>query len=771
MYAKVIVDIKTEELNHSFDYLIPAQFEVFLERGMRVIVPFGAQTRLGYVIEIIEKSNDATKEILEVLDAVPVVDDEAFTMMDSMMESAPNLQSAVFEAVIPSELLISYHKEAHLLDSKNIDQELVQFFNSKGVWKLSQKDQIYYPKLKRLEQKKMISIDTILKEKGTKKTEISFHMNTEHDYQKISSYPIIMDLFLNKSEYSKKELLSFGVTQSQINTLVKHQVLIPNQTDVFRDIQHYFDLEQKNITLTEEQIFAKMRILDSLGKKDTILLKGITGSGKTEVYIQVIEEVMKRGEQVLFLVPEITLIGPMAQRLKSVFDHVAIYHSALSKGERYDQYRMIQTMEAKIVLGTRSAVFLPMKHLGLIIMDEEHDPSYEQLEGVIYDAKKIAQTRSVYHQIPLVLGSATPSIVSMYLAEQGTYQLLELTSRPHQLTMPTIKLIDMREELKQKNTSIFSRDLLSAMKNRLMKKEQTILLFNRKGYAPFVMCRQCGDVPKCPHCDISLTYYKDQNSLKCRYCGYEKPFSSTCEICKENTVKEVGAGIEYVEQVLRKTLPQAKILRMDANVTKTKGSHEMIWNAFQNEEADILLGTQMIAKGLDFPKVTLVGVLMADVSLKVPSYRASELAYMLFSQVTGRSGRFLPGEAMIQGYDLDHYAIKNVSEGYESFYKEALFNRKISQYPPFMKNAQVLVEGESYLKTYQQAFMLKKKLTALGIKVLGPTEAFIKKIKDRYRFTITLKYEQLDYRSLFQLIQSMETKEISMRYYPSLDII
>jgi primosomal protein N' (replication factor Y) len=738
---------------------------------MRVIVPFGVQTRLGYVIEIIEKSSDATKEIQEVLDAVPVVDEETFKLMDTIMDSAPSLLSAVFEAVIPSELLVSYHKEVHLLDSKNIDHELLEFFNTKGVWKLNQKDQIYYPKLKRLEQKGIISIDTVLKEKGSAKTEVSFTMNTEHNYAKISSYPIVMDLYLNKSVYTKKELLSFGVSASQMNTLLKHEVLIPDQTDVFRDIKHYFELEHKDITLTEEQLFAKMRILDSLGKTETFLLKGITGSGKTEVYLHIIEEVLKRGEQVLFLVPEITLIGPMAKRLKSVFDHVAIYHSALSKGERYDQYKMIQTMEARIVLGTRSAVFLPMKHLGLIIMDEEHDPSYEQLEGVIYDAKKIALTRSEFHQIPMILGSATPSIVSMYLAEQGTYQLLELTYRPLHLQLPQIKLIDMKDELKNKNTSIFSRDLLSAMKKRLEKKEQTILLFNRKGYAPFVLCRQCGDVPKCPHCDISLTYYKDQNSLKCHYCGYEKPFSITCDICKENAVKEVGAGIEYVEQVLRKTLPEAKILRMDANVTKTKGSHEMIWNAFQNEEADILLGTQMIAKGLDFPKVTLVGVLMADVSLKVPSYRASELAYMLFSQVTGRSGRFLPGEAIIQGYDLDHYAIKNVSTGYDAFYKEALFNRKISNYPPFMQNSQILVEGESYLKTYQQAFLLKKKLNLMGIKVLGPTEAFIKKIKDKYRFTITLKYEQMDFKNLFHLIESFEMKDISMRFYPSLDII
>ncbi|MBE0700927.1 MAG: primosomal protein N', partial [Acholeplasmataceae bacterium] len=501
----------------------------------------------------------------------------------------------------------------------------------------------------------------------------------------------------------------------------------------------------------------------------TFLLKGITGSGKTEVYLEVIKNVLKNKKRVLFLVPEITLIGPMAQQLKSKFDDIAIYHSALSKGERYDQYQHILKKTSNIILGTRSAVFLPIEDLGLIIVDEEHDKSYIQQEGVIYDARDVAKKRSAYHRIPLILGSATPSIETMYASEMKQIQRLELTKRPLEVAMPTITYVDMKNELMQKNTSIFSRTLLEKMRDRLAKKEQIMLLFNRKGYAPFVLCRQCGDVPTCPHCSISLTFYKDQNKLRCHYCGHEEVFSKTCSSCQNETVKEVGVGIEYVEQSLKRNLPEAKVLRMDANATRTKQSHEIIWNDFRNEEADILLGTQMIAKGLDFPKVTLVGVLMADLSLRVPSYRASEETFMLLTQVTGRSGRMQPGEAVIQGYDLDHYAIQGVQKGYDVFYEEALQYRKLAKYAPFYQVSQVLFEGTGYLKTYQVAFNLRKALTISGVEVLGPTPALIRKIKDHHRFTITLKYQQLDTKMLFDAMKSLENENIKIKYLPNFD--
>jgi primosomal protein N' (replication factor Y) len=771
MYAKVIVDIKHEDVNHSFDYIVPEQFGAFLERGMRVLVPFGNQNRLGYVIEIMKESQDATKMILEVLDAYPTIDEELFILIQNILKYSPSLYSEVFSAVIPSELLVSYHKVVKLIDSRKCPHEFLPFFNTKGIWNLAQQDQIYYPKLKRLKDQKVISVETIIKEKGSEKTETIYTLNLDHHYNRIEAYQNVLDFFLDNEEVSRKELLDVGISTSTITTLIKHQVLIPAEKAVFREIKHHFDLEDKKVILTDEQEHAKNEIIKSIGKKHTFLLKGITGSGKTEVYIEAMEHVLLKNKKVLILVPEITLIAPMAKRLKSRFKDVAIYHSALSKGERYDQYKKIQSNQASIVLGTRSAVFLPIDHLGLIIIDEEHDQSYEQLEGVIYDAREIALQRSIYHHAPLVFGSATPSINTMYKATQDEYTLLELTRRPFDAILPIIWLVDMKDELKKKNSSIFSKSLLEGMKKRIENKEQTILLFNRKGYSPFVLCRSCGDVPTCPHCDISLTYYKDRQLLKCHYCGYEKPYQATCEVCSEPKVKEFGAGIEYVEAELKKALPKARVLRMDHNVTRTKGAHEIIWNQFNNEEADILLGTQMIAKGLDFPKVTLVGVLMADLLLKVPSYRASENCYMLLAQVTGRSGRSLPGEAIIQGYNLDHYAIKSVSEGYDNFYREALYNRKLSSYLPFKNTSQILVSGMNFLKTYQHAFMLKKMLSGQSIDVLGPTQAIIKKIKDHYRFTLTIKYEDINYKKLFELIKSFDQDPYQVRYYPTLDIV
>jgi primosomal protein N' (replication factor Y) (superfamily II helicase) len=771
MFAKIIIDIRHEEVNQTYDYIIPEAFKGFLVRGMRVLVPFGAQERLGFVVEIMTSSLDATKSIIDVLDAIPTIDDELFMMIEYMKNEAPNLISSLFHTVVPSELFLNYHKEVHILKDSYIPDDLRPMFNQEGIWKLKQKDQIYYHRLKRLKDQEIIGIKKIIKQKETVKMVTAYELNPKHTYQKVSSYQHVLDLFGQDQSVSRASLLENGVSISALNTLSKHQVIIPFDVEKKREVSHIFELYDKKVILNDEQKHAYETIKKSFNQQKTFLLRGVTGSGKTEVYLALIEDVIKSGKQVLYLVPEITLIAPTALRLKSRFEDVAIYHSSLSKGERFDEYRRIISKKAQILLGTRSACFLPLESLGLIIIDEEHDASYTQTDGIIYDARHLSKMRSTYHQIPLVLGSATPQIVSMYQALNEDYVLLELKKRPNQIQMPTLKFVDMKRELKSKNTSIFSNELFHAITKRLESKEQTLLLFNRKGYAPFVLCRQCGDVPKCPHCDISLTYYKDKSLLKCHYCGFEKPFNKTCEVCHEDQVKEMGVGIEYVEQQLKKILPQARVLRMDQNTTRTKGSHELLWHQFQNEDADILLGTQMIAKGLDFPKVTLVGVLMADLLLKVPSYQADEKAYMLLSQVTGRSGRFLPGEAIIQSYDINHYAILAVKEGYDYFYKKALEKRKLLGYEPYFHTAQLLIEGPSFLKTYQQAFMIKKHLTGENLTVLGPTEAIIKRIKDNYRFTMTLKYQSILVPKLLETILNYETKDIKIKYYPTLDLV
>lgn len=771
MYARVIIDISHQEVNQLYDYIIPTAYEAFLVRGMRVVVPFNYLTRMGYVVEIVEKSDLATKEILDVLDVIPSINEELFMLFDQLKENGQALDSDLFQTLLPDVLKLSYHQEVTLLKPESIDPFFKSLFNKKMKWKLKKKDQIYQYQLSHLRKENIISIDRIYQEKATIKMESVFTFNSDHLYSKIDLYPLILEAFLVKESYTKKELIDLGASESQLKTLLKHEVIKIDQKEVIREIKHYFDEEEKKITLTDEQLHAISLVEHHFNQHQIFLLKGITGSGKTEVYLNLIQKVINKNKQVLLLVPEITLIGPMAKRLKSIFEHVFIYHSGLSSGEKYDQYRQIERYKDSIVLGTRSACFLPLEHLGLIIMDEEHDDAYEQLDHVIYHAKDILRSRANYHQIPLILGSATPSIESMYLANKKDIILLELTKRPNDLKLPEIHFVDMKLELKEKNTSVFSRLLIEKINDRLQKKEQIMILYNRKGYAPFVLCRQCGDVPKCPHCDVSLTYYKDSETLKCHYCGFEKPFQKTCEVCSSDTVKEMGIGIEYVESMLKREVPLAKVIRLDKNVTTTKGSHEKIWNAFENEDYDILLGTQMISKGLDFPKVTLVGVIMADLALKVPSFNADEKAYMLLSQVTGRSGRFYPGEAIIQGYDIKHFAIQSVNQSYDQFYKEALNRRMLKEYPPFKKVSQILIKGEGLLKTYQRAFLLKKKLLELDIDVIGPSQAIIKKIKDQFRFTITLKYQNINLGKVFQIINELSHDDIKINYYPILDIV
>jgi primosomal protein N' (replication factor Y) len=771
MFAKVIIDIKHQNVNHHYDYIINDTFKDDLKIGMRVLVPFGAQTRMGFVTDVVEKSSTATKEILDILDDVPTISDELFFIIKDIHKQSSELYSSIFDTVIPGEIKLDYDKDIYLLNEKECPLDLLSNFNQKGIWHLKKNQFDILPRLRRLQKNNVLEIKLAIKQKTNKKHKSVYTFNQNHTYQKIDKYPQLNKIKGNL-QYDRKQLIKLGFSISQINTLTKHEVFKLSSQQMKRNIKHVFDDKDKCVDLTDEQKLAAKLIKKSFNQAKTFLLKGVTGSGKTEVYLDVIEELIKKDSRVLVMVPEITLIAPMAQRLKSRFADVAIYHSALSAGERLDQYQMILNDEASIILSTRSGVFLPIKDLGLIIMDEEHDRSYIQTEHVTYDAKHIAQLRSSYHHIPLVLGSATPSVVSMYKAIAHEYTLLNLTSRPFGIEQPDIKLIDMKNELKQKNTSIFSKDLLISMKDRLKKEEQTLILFNRKGYAPFVLCRQCGDVPKCPDCEISLTYYKDKNILKCHYCGYEKPFNQTCEICHQKAVKEVGVGIEYVESELKRTLPDARILRMDRNITTTKGSHERIWHQFLNYDADILLGTQMISKGLDFPKVTLVGVLMADLSLKVPSYLASEDTFMLLTQIAGRSGRHQKGEVIIQGYDLKHYAIDSLTKGYDSFYKEALYERKLSQYEPFSRVSQFLIEGQSYLKTYQIAFLLKKRLANLDdLVVLGPSQALIKKIRENFRFVVTIKYKDIDYDTIRIILDDLTNDDIRIKYYPNLDMI
>ena len=768
MFAEVVIDIKHREINQTYDYIIPQAFEAFLTRGMRVMVPFNTMTRLGFVVAIKTESDHADKEIVDVLDTIPTINDELFMLIDALAHQSSSLLSSLFQEVVPDVCLVSYQKVVTLLKPHEIPEELMPYFNTKGIWRLRVKDQIFYPRLRRLSQKNIISIETSFRERKTEKWETYYRLNHEHHYQRAEKYESILQRFNHETWLHRSMIIDEGMSLSSIATLVKHRVLIEEK----REVKRVIDIPQINkdhVTLNPDQQQAVHQVKSNFSKHQTFLLKGITGSGKTEVYLELIREIIQKGKKALLLVPEIHLIAPLAERLKSKHIPVAIYHSGLSKGERYDQYRDILSGEASVILGTRSAIFLPIDKLGLIIMDEEHDESYRQIEGVVYDARDLVKLRAEYHQIPLLYGSATPSVVRMYHALHGKSNLLELNARPNELPLPKLTFVDMKKELQDKHLSMFSRPLLAALKERLDKREQSILFLNRKGYAPFVLCRACGNVPQCPHCDVSLRFYKDKKILKCPYCGYEKEFSSSCEVCHEPKVKEIGVGIDYVEEQIKKLFPEAKLLKLDHEMTSTKHAHETIWRDFHEKEADILIGTQMVTKGLDFPGVTLVGILMSDLVLKIPSYQSTEKAYMLLTQATGRSGRTLKGEAIIQGYDLNHYVMKALEKGYDAFYKEAIYTRRILGYQPFKETAQLLFEGKGFLKTYQQAFRFKKHLESMGFITLGPAQALIKKMKDHYRFTVTLKYDSMDLTPLFSMINRHDDEDIIIHYSPMLD--
>jgi primosomal protein N' (replication factor Y) (superfamily II helicase) len=769
MFCEVIIDIKHTNVNRYFDYLVPEHLIPFLERGMRVVVPFNEQKRLGFVMRIKEESQFATKSILDILDVLPTISEASFKLLDQLENEVIAPYAALIETVIPNEFMMNYHKQIRIINQTLVFDHMKPYFNRNGVWHIKGTDYHHKNDVKKMIEIGAVTIETIAKGKAKPKTKKTYKLSTNHTYALTKRQLIAIDQMKMDAIYDDNDLEAFGLSASMVSTLTKHGVLKKSNEIVIRDVFHVFDLKPKEVTLTKKQNEIYQALIQHKAPQ-TYLLKGITGSGKTELYIQWIKHFLDQGKKAILLVPEIVLIGMMAQRLKSSFpDQVVIYHSALSTGERYDAIMQLAAGQARILLGTRSALFVPVEDLGIIILDEEQDNAYIQKEGVQYDARKFAEILAKHHQAHLVLGSATPSLVSMYQAQQNKYRLLELNERPFATPMPKISYVDMKDELKSGNTSMFSKKLINGIKERLSRKEQVLILHNRKGYAPFVLCRSCGHVPSCPHCEISLTYYQEKNELKCHYCGYQASYNKVCNVCTSETIKPVGAGTELVVQSLKKQFPDANILRMDADVTTTKGSHEHIWHTFANRDADILIGTQMISKGLDFPKVTLVGILMADQLLKIPSYFASEQTYMLLAQMSGRSGRLIQGESIIQGYNTEHFAIQSVAKDYDYFYQKAINDRKLASYEPFVSTSQILFEGHGYLETYQVAFQFRKNLMPIITKVLGPAPAILRKIKDKYRFTITLKYDQLDISKIKDLINHYQTKHIRITYIPMLE--
>ena len=497
-------------------------------------------------------------------------------------------------------------------------------------------------------------------------------------------------------------------------------------------------------------------------KKDVVLLNGITGSGKTEIYMHLIDKEIKKGKQAIMLVPEISLTPQIISRFKKHFSStIAIFHSGLSNSEKYDEYRKILNNEAKIVIGARSAIFVPFKNIGIIIIDEEHSSTYKQDHNPKYNAIDVAIERGKYHNAKILLGSATPRIETYARSEKGYYDLVKLEKRANNAKLPKVDIIDMKDEMKTGN-NIFSRKLLENIKDRLKKNEQIMLLLNRRGYSNYLMCNNCGEVLKCPNCDITLTYHKTSNINRCHYCGYADKKYEKCPKCKEGKLKSFGIGTEKIEEEIKKIFKDVKVLRMDIDTTTRKGSHEKIINSFMNHEADILVGTQMISKGLDFPLVTLVGVINADTILNLPDFRASEKTYELISQVSGRAGRSeKEGMVIIQTFNPDNYSINYAKyHDYNGFYKEELKIRKKLRYPPYFFISLIKVGGKEFNFTYEEAKKISsyiKRYISKDMTVLGPSIGSVSKINNIYYFEIITKYRnKIKMREILNNIYELE---------------
>lgn len=548
-----------------------------------------------------------------------------------------------------------------------------------------------------------------------------------------------------------KEINDMGFSNSSLDALIKKGYVEKYDAEIDRDpfADRVFEQEVKQkLTIEQQHAFDTVKTTLDGDEARTFLLHGVTGSGKTEIYLQTIEAVLNKGKQAMMLVPEIALTPQMVLRFKRRFgDDVAVLHSGLSTGEKYDEWQKIRDGRARVSVGARSSIFAPFKELGLIIIDEEHESTYKQEDYPRYHAREIAQWRSQYHNCPIILGSATPCLESFARAEKGVYTLLSLPHRVNQQALPNIDIIDMREELSRGNRSMFSNDLRDAMNARLKKKEQIVLFLNRRGYASFMLCRDCGHVPQCPNCDISLTYHKTTDQLKCHYCGYEETPSNQCPNCESEHIRQMGTGTQRVEELLQQEFPDARIIRMDVDTTSRKGAHEKLLSDFEQGKGDILLGTQMIAKGLDYPNITLVGVLNADTMLNLPDFRASERTYQILTQVAGRAGRHeKEGQVIIQTYNPEHYAIQDVKQNnYLTFYQREMTYRKLGKYPPYYFLINFTISHKEMKKVMEASkhihHILLQHLTSKSY-VLGPSPAALSRINNEYRFQILVKYKR-----------------------------
>lgn len=768
-YAQVIVDVPAMQTNRPYTYELPQELQDQAQVGMRVIVPFGKGERQiqGFIVGLTDEYElaIAPKRVTSLMDLAPVLNNEALQLADWLAQKTFSFKIRCLQVMLPNVMRASYSKSLRLLSAVELPQELNSLFAGGSEIEFDE-SKLSAQQLNKLAQMRQAGhLEVVYHVKDRAKAKLVGVVTSLVDEQNYTQFKAKV----RKNAHKQLELLEFlyqnphqsflqtklqadlQVSLNQLKKAAQQGWLKLAQQERYRD--PYGDKTLQVTTpkqLTPEQQRAVEQIDQAITAKNatTFLLEGVTGSGKTEVYLQAIAHALSQGRSALMLVPEISLTPQMVQRVKERFGKdVAMLHSALSDGERYDEWRRIERKEAKVVVGARSAIFAPLDDLGLIIIDEEHEASYKQEDMPRYQARDVALWRGKYHNCPVVLGSATPDLATRARAQKGVYQQLNLTKRINGSSLPQVTLVDMREAVKTAPAPDFSQILLDQITERLARKEQVVLMLNRRGYSSFVLCRDCGFVLKCPNCDVSLTLHMDTHSMKCHYCGHEEAIPNRCPSCDSKKIRYYGTGTQKVQAELEKLLPEARILRMDVDTTRKKGAHERLLAKFGAHEADILLGTQMIAKGLDFPDVTLVGVLNADTSLSLPDYRSSERTFQLLTQVSGRAGRAdKTGQVVIQTYNPEHYAIQLACrQDYEQFFFYEMNLRHLNNYPPYYYTIKITVSAKSEAEAAKESFAIKKGLDQClspQALVLGPTPSSILKIKNRFYYQLVIKYKQ-----------------------------
>ncbi|MCF6462703.1 primosomal protein N' [Clostridium sp. Cult1] len=795
-YAQVIIDNKASSTDKPYTYLIDSDMVDLIEVGMRVLIPFGIGNRVikGIVIKIQDnyEKKYKLKKIIDIIDDKPLISKELIDLSLWMSKKYLSPYIDAFQTVLPpgdfkevktnitlKNISLRTYKDLNQLERYIID--LIKDENGKmelEILKGLVKNKIFNKAIKELEKKGIIE------------TSLEVQTTIEKKYEKyafIKDRSISFDEILNiigkrsykqqaiakflwvRDEVSIKELMT--KTNSSLSTIKalenKGVIKIFNKeiyrTPIKKDIEPYRKHE-----LSLEQKYCVETILGNIGNNkgmNKFLIHGVTGSGKTEIYLQLVEEMINKDKETIVLVPEIALTPQTINRFVGRFgDNVAVLHSKLSFGERFDQWRKIKEGRVKIVVGARSAVFAPFQNLGLIIIDEEHESTYKSSMNPKYDALEVAEKRCEQVDAFLVKGSATPSIESYYRSKKGEIKLLNLKKRVKDKALPHVRIVDMREELNSGNKSIFSRSLYNAIDENLKAGKQTILFLNRRGHSTFVSCRQCGYVVKCNKCSITMTYHLKDNKLKCHYCGLATNPPKTCPVCGSKYIKYFGIGTEKVEEFTKKVFPKAIVKRMDMDTTSRKGSHELILNNMREEKIDILIGTQMVAKGLDFKNVTLVGIIAADTSLNLPDFRSPERTFQLITQVAGRAGRGdFEGKVIVQTYNPDHYSIQYAKDhDYLSFYNEEILLRKEFNYPPFINLISIVAYGEDNehisLVAQEVYRLLINTLKGNGLNglmgnIIGPFPAPLEKIKNNYRYQIIIKSRDEDLEQLKEIIE------------------